>query len=328
MQKTTNLKMGRQKTELKIAYENMMRNKKIEIHLVNLEKRIKLQENEVLHLSRIMAEEEEDIHKLDKVGMHSLFQTILGNKKEALEKERQEYLMAVLKFQGAEKNLAALKYEKQILEKQLSALFQAEITFDKLFERLEKTISNQLDKKTKAKIKATDLRILNHEERIVEIREAIRAGKKAEKFLTKIIEDLVEVKTWGNPILAKKKIKIYGGGSPADAKKKFLYHAKHDAQKANILLEHFEIEILDIYKQFKLDYRQYIKSFTNFLEIFYDNLITDWIIKEDIKNTSYAIESIHDKVLRILAMLDNEITKTKTYILEEKEIKKMIITKS
>ena len=102
--------MGRQKTELKIAYENMMRNKKIEIHLVNLEKRIKLQENEVLHLSRIMAEEEEDIHKLDKVGMHSLFQTILGNKKEALEKERQEYLMAVLKFQGAEKNLAALIY--------------------------------------------------------------------------------------------------------------------------------------------------------------------------------------------------------------------------
>ena len=320
--------MGRQKTELKIAYENMMRKKKIEIHLMNLEKRIKLQENEVYHLSRIMAEEEEDIHQLDKLGMQSLFQTILGNKKEALEKERQEYLMAILKFKGAEKNLKALKYEKRILEKQLSALFQANITFEKLFDKLENTLFNQLHEKTKAKIKAADLRILNHEERIVEIREAIRAGKKAEKMLNKIIKDLAEIKTWGNPILAKKKIKIYGVGTPADAKKKFLYHAKLDAQKANILLEHFEIEILDIYKQFKLDYRQYIKSFTNFLEIFFDNLITDWIVKEDIKNTTYAIESIHDKVLRIIAMLDNEITKTKGYILEEKEIKKMIITKS
>ncbi|MFK8005477.1 MAG: hypothetical protein AB8H03_03865 [Saprospiraceae bacterium] len=320
--------MGRQKSELKLAYENMMRKKKIEIHLVNLEKRIRLQEMEINRLSRIMAKEEEDVHNLDKVSMQSLFQTILGNKQEALEKERQEYLMAVLQFQGAEKNLMALKFEKEILEKQLSGLFQAEMTFDNLFKKYEQTISSQLDNKTKAKIKAIDLRILNHEERIVEIREAIRAGKKAEKVLTKIIDDLSEVKTWGNSILAKKKIKIYGGGSAADAKKKFLYHAKNDAQKANILLEHFEIEILDIYTQFKLDYRQYIKSFTNFLEIFYDNLITDWIIKEDIKNTSYAIETIHDKVLRILAMLDNEIVKTKEYILEEKQIMKMVITNS
>ncbi len=320
--------MGRQKTALKIAYENMMRKKKIEIHLVNLGKRIQQQANEVKRLSRIMAEEEENIHRLDKLSMHSLFQTILGNKKEALEKERQEYLMAILQFQGAEKNLNALKYEKEILEKQLSGLFQAEITFDTLFSKFEKTIFHGLDETTKAKIKAIELRILNHEERIVEIREAIRAGKKAEKVLTKIIEDLAEIKTWGNTILAKKKIEIYGGGSPTEAKKKFLYHAKNDAQKANILLEHFEIEILDIYKQFKLDYRQYLKSFHNFLEIFYDNLITDWIVKEDIKNTSYAIETIHDKVLRILAMLDNEIIKTKDYILEEKQIMKMIISTS
>lgn len=320
--------MGRQKSALKLAYENMMREKKIEIHLVNLKKRTKLQEMEVKRLSRIMAEEEEDVHKLDKLGMQSLFQTILGNKQEALEKERQEYLMAVLQFQGAEKNLVALKYEKEVLEKQLSGLFQAEMTFDNLFSKYEKAISSQLDENTKAKVKAIDLRILNHEERIVEIREAIRAGKKAEKVLTKIIDDLSEVKTWGNSILAKKKIKIHGGKSPADAKQKFLYHAKNDAQKAHILLEHFEIEILDIYKQFKLDYRQYIKSFTNFLEIFYDNLITDWIVKEDIKNTSYAIETIHDKVLRILAMLDHEIIKTKEYILEENQIMKMIITNS
>ena len=264
------LRMKRKKTELKLAYENMMRKKKIEIHLVNLEKRIKQQENEVQRLSRIREKEEDDVHNLDKLGMQSLFQMILGNKTEALEKERQEYLMAVLQFQGAEKNLAALQYEKEVLEKQLSGLFQAEMAFDNLFSQLEKTLSTRLDDKTKAKITAVDLRILNHEERIVEIREAIRAGKKAEKVLTKIIEDLAEVKTWGNSILAKNKIKIYGGGSPADAKKKFLYHAKHDAQKANMFLENFEIEILDIYKQFKLDYRTYVKSFTNFLEIFYD----------------------------------------------------------
>lgn len=317
--------MASKKTALKIAYENLMRKKKIEIHLSNLDKHIRSQQNEVNKLSRIMHEEEEDIHHLERLNLQSIFKKILGTKEEALEKERQEYLMAVLQLQGAKKNLAALKFEKEILEKQLSGLFQAELTFEKLFNQLKSQILKELDDKTKKKIHAIELRILNHEERIVEIREAIRAGKKTEKILAKIINDLGEIKTWGNSILAKKKMEIYGGGSPAHAKQKFLYHAKRDVQKANILLEHFELEILDIYKQFKLDYRQYIRSFANFLEIFFDNLITDWIVKEDIKNTIYSIETIHDKVLRILAMLANEISKTKNYIKEEKQLKKMII---
>lgn len=318
--------MSLQKSELKLAYENMMRKKKIEIHLANLKKRTRLQKMEVNRLARIMSEEEGDVHKLEEVGIQSLFQIILGNKQEALEKERQEYLMAVLKFKGAEKKLVTLKYEKEVLEKQLIGLFQSEIKFNNLFKKYEKSISTLLDKKTK--IKAIDLIVLNYEEQIVEIREAIRVGKKAAFFLKKIIDDLSEVKTWGNTILAEKKQKIYGKGNAEAAKKKFLYHAKSDAQKANILLEHFEIEILDIYKQFKLDYRQYIMSFTNFLDFFYDNLITDWIVKTNIKNTIHAIETIHDKVVRILAMLNNEILKTKDYIIEEKQIIKMIITSS
>jgi len=80
-----------------------------------------------------------------------------------------------------------------------------------------------------------------------------------------------------------------------------------------------------VYQQFKLDYRNYIKSFSNFLEIFYDNLITDWVVKKNIDNTMHAMENIHDKVTRIHVMLENEVVKTKEYITEEKAFRKEIL---
>lgn len=318
--------MSKKKSELKIAFENMMRKRKIEVHLEALEKNLKKQEIEARRQLRIVDQEEEDIHKLEKLNLRSIFQKVLGNPEEELEKQRQEYLMAAMQYQGIKKNIKALKFEKQVLEKQLSGLFNAELAFDKIYSRVKETYKNLLDEKSKHKIKKIDLQILNHEERIKEIREAIRAGKKAEKILIKIIKDLSEIKQWGNPFLSNKSLSVYGKGHYSSyGKKKFVNLAKEDAQKANILLEHFEIEILDIYKQFKLDYRNYIKSFSNFLEIFYDNLITDWIVKKNIDNTTHAMETIHDKVNRINAMLKNEIVITKEYIKEEQDLKKAIV---
>lgn len=319
--------MAVRKSELKIAYENMMRKKKIEFHLVNLDKRIKQQEREVRRYLNIAEQEEEDIHKLEGMNLQTLFIKVLGNHLDELEKQRQEYLMAVLQHQGATKKLNALKYEKEILNKQLSGLFNAESEFDNLYKKAEVGFDLLLDKKTKGRMKAIELRVLNHEERVKEIREAVRAGKKAERILVKIKKDLSEIKQWGNPFINNKsQLKVYGKGRYSSyGKKKFVNAAKSDANKANILLEHFELEILDIYKQFKLDYRNYIKSFSNFLEIFYDNMVTDWIVKKNIDNTIHAMETIHDKVVRILAMLENEITKTKSYISEEKSLRKEII---
>ncbi len=322
--------MSKNKSELKIAYENMMRKKKIEVHLFNLDKRIKQQEKNVRQLLRIVEKEEDDVTNLQKLGLFSIFKKVLGNQEEELEKQRQEYLMAALQWQGAIKNLEALKFEKVVLQKQLSGLFNAELKFDSIFNRVEKKLLQGLDEKTQTKLKKIDLRILNHEERIIEIREAMKAGKKAEKILLKITQDLSEIKQWGNPFVHQKQSKdIYGKGRYSSyGKKKFVNLAKEDAQKANILLEHFEMEILDVYKQFKLDYRNYIKSFSNFLEIFYDNLITDWVVKRNIDNTIHAMETIHDKVTRIIAMLEKEVEKTREYIREEKTIRKEIIIKS
>ena len=314
------------KKELQIAYQNMMRKQKIEIHLVNLERRIKAYEKESLRLLRIVEKEEEDYHKLERLNLQSLFSRVLGNQEKALEKERQDYLMAVLKYQSAVKNLDTLQFEKEVLTKQLSGLYNAEKEFETKFSKNETRLEAHLSAKTKTKLKAVDLRLLNHEARIRELREAVKAGKKAETTLLRLINDLSNITRWGNSFVDKKNAKIGGKGSNSSAgKRKFVSQSKKDAYKANVLLENFETEIQDIQKHFKIDYRNYIKSFEDFLELFYDNLITDWIVKKNLKNTSFAIQTVHDKVARILAMLDKEIEKSKVYIKEENLIRKQII---
>ena len=317
------------KKELQEAYENMMRKQKIEIHLINLERRIKAYEKEAARLLRLVDQEEENYHKLEKLNLRALFFKVLGTKEKELEKERQDYLMSFLKYQSSVKNLESLRFEKEVLTKQLSGLHNAEKIFNKKFAKGGNRLEAHLSAKGKQKLKAVDLRLLNHEARIKELREAVKAGKKAETTLMRLIHDLSNINQWGNSNIAKRNDRISGRGrSASPTKKRFVTQSKKDAQKANILLEHFETEIQDIQKHFKIDYRNYIKSFEDFLDIFYDNLITDWIVKKNLKNSTFAIQTVHDKVSRIMAMLNKEIEKSKAFIKEENLIRKQIILES
>ena len=50
-----------------------------------------------------MRKEFEDIENLEKLGMKALFYKVLGSQEEQLEKERQEYLQASLKYDQVRK---------------------------------------------------------------------------------------------------------------------------------------------------------------------------------------------------------------------------------
>ena len=52
-----------------------------------------------------MQKEFEDIEALEKLGMKTLFYKVLGSQQEQLEKERQDYLQASLKYDQVRKSL-------------------------------------------------------------------------------------------------------------------------------------------------------------------------------------------------------------------------------
>jgi len=95
--------------------------------IINAQKRLQIVENEidiVGHNIRaqgvVMKEELADVERLEKNGVSALFQKVLGNHEEQLEKERQEYLQEVLTYNSYIDELEVLNYEKKILANKVS----------------------------------------------------------------------------------------------------------------------------------------------------------------------------------------------------------------
>jgi len=112
--------------------------------IINAQKRLQIVENEidiVEHNIRaqgvVMKEELADVERLEKNGVSALFQKVLGNHEEQLEKERQEYLQEVLTYNSyidelyekkgyidkAQALVGAVQVKFNIFEKELQDLY-------------------------------------------------------------------------------------------------------------------------------------------------------------------------------------------------------------
>ena len=108
--------------------------------------------------------------------------------------------------------------------------------------------------------------------------------------------------------------------SAIDKAKDLSYHVKH-------LLVRFQKDLSHIYGPENFDIQIQLDSFSRFTDIFFDNLISDWIIQQKIQNALSNVQSVRDRVYRICQSLDAEISKSNNSIeaLEEQR-KELILT--
>ena len=102
-------------TLLRSAYFDYQRKIKIDRFLLGVKKKRNTLVKELTVLNRFMMKEYLDIEKLERQGLKPLFNKFLGSMEEALNKERQEYLLSVLNYQAKEREIKALDYKTEIL---------------------------------------------------------------------------------------------------------------------------------------------------------------------------------------------------------------------
>ena len=78
----------------------------------------------------------------------------------------------------------------------------------------------------------------------------------------------------------------------------------------------FELELLDVSKTLKIDFSGDIESLRQFLKVFFDNLITDWIVKDSIEVAFLSIEMIHEKIHRTEMTLNHQDSTLKAQVVE------------
>jgi len=293
--------------------------KKVGNRLEDLNREITGLQGKIAFLVKQVDKESDDIETLKKTGVKSLFYKVLGSKEEQLEKERQEYLEANLRYDEVRKSVELLEYERNILEGKIKKLPSTERNYQELLKLREKEIIAS-DPKLAAKINTIDEQIRERQKMLFEIEEAMAVGRSANHLLEQVVIKLNQAVNWGQWDMTGRRGQMSG-----HMKHRQIDMAKDLAYKAKISLTQFEKELRDIYgpEDFGLTVR--IPSFSTFTDIFFDNLITDWIVQQKIQNTRTGVVSVKDKVQRLLSTLNGTVPKINYEINQLEDARKAIL---
>lgn len=280
-----------------------------------IHKSLELLYNDLEEHRKKMDKEHADVVKLEKMSKRLLFAKILGDQSQQLERERQEYLQAVLEYNSIADEIDLLEFEQSVLESKVVDIAQIKKDRDyyiKLKEQKMMFHKGALPKR--AKELNLELDKLYGFKR--EIKEATEVALQVEKLIIVARKDLERVERFGYQ-------EMYGSGSYSSyAKKRYIDKAIKGAMKINYALNKLDKELSDIYSQYVF---LSIYKYQNFIDSFYDHLITDWVLVSKLSNAMSALVTAENQIKRIMATLNNDLHRSNEKVQELVEEKRNVI---
>ena len=274
----------KEKTEEKKGLESQL--KKAHQEETELKKKL-------TRLTEQLKKEFADVERLEGNSLSSLFYSFLGNKVEKLDKERQEYLAAKLKFESCKNELEQLQIEIKKLEQRIADLGNPSLEFQN---RLNKK-SNLLKQSGDDTLKKYEELLAIHYAQKKEINESIDAGEEALSGLRNAMRTLQKAVNWGT-------FDMLGGGLIATAvKHSNIDEAKSQIHYVQISLNRFRRELADVRIHDLPEMNLQFDSFTTFADYFFDNLIFDWVVQSKIHRSLDGCKQVYNQVLDVLANL-------------------------
>lgn len=257
-------------------------------------------------IEKDLDKELKDIESLEGLSIKSLFHKVLGSKEEQLEKERQEYLQLSLKHKEHVKDIEVLEYELNLLEKKMDDVSSISNKIEQLKKVREKEILSGHSHLRDSLI-ALYNELDHRRSRKAEIMQAFKAGQAALASVSRVIDHLAKAKKWGDwDSMSKSRRYDRRKHSEIDRAIDQAYHAKR-------LLTVFKNELNDVgIRMGRIDLN--IEAPGSFMDVLFDNLITDWVVQNKIKNALKNVEITHDKVSRMLQNVNSEMNEESSAI--------------
>ena len=300
--------------------EKLVELKKVEKHFQSTMTQLNDSYRKLDELHDILEKEYQDVKELEGMSMKSLFHKVLGSKEQQIEKERQEYLQASLKYNDFKKSVELLEYERDLLKKKITDVTVYENKLNQLKSIREKELLMSDTRQGKELMRVVHL-LDNLTSQKKEFAEARQSGSDALHHLSVLIQHLKKAKDWGAWDMMGKNNRqaAYYKRGAIDNAREASYQAKHH-------LNRFQKELYDIGEQ-QYNFDINIGTFNSFSDIFFDNLISDWIIQQKIKNALHNVESSYDTVQRLLQSIDHKLLSIDAEAVKLTEVKDQIILK-
>ncbi len=247
--------------------------------------------------------------------MQALFSKVLGNKTERIERERQEYLEAVLALKQSHKSLELLQFDEKILTDKVRSLSQQQqFIQDLILERENSLEEHQRKPEWLALFKAFD----DAQKLGIEIREAKAVGKKCQALTQYIIELLqyaAELREWG---IKSSVPDYYEEKTTVDQAMDQFYMLYLELQKC-------EDEVQDIDLDTKISVVAAASKFEQSVEVYHNHLINDWIVRSRMSSVITMMKSLLKEVMDLCKAVDQKEQSTKDLLLALENQQRLLI---
>jgi hypothetical protein len=302
-------------TEVK---EDIRHKQKLEKDLLQIKESLAAEREKYANLKKQLLKEGRDVEKLEGLSLSGLFLTILGSKEAQLEKERQEYLAAKLRYDACRSEIDALEGKERDTIKQLALLEGLEAKYRELLAEKEAVILSGQGGQARLLLELSEeLGELKANQK--ELQEAIEAGNHALLQLKKVQDSLGSAQGWGV-------WDILGGGLIATAiKHSRIDDARQHVHSAQQALHWFIRELKDVNPHLQTDITIDIGGFATFADYFFDGLIMDWIVQSRINESLNNVNNLVRGVSHTLRNLQQELHIVQNRLAEGYKKRQLII---
>jgi hypothetical protein len=242
-----------------------------------------------------LSKEMRDVERLESLSLTGLFYTVLGSKDEQLDKERQEQLAAKLKHDQCGHAVAALHRDLSGLTQRLAEFKDLDARYESALRDKEKLLLES-DRPDTRQLVALAEKVGALQSSQKELGEALFAGAAVEASLQRVIDSLKSAAGWGT-------WDMLGGGLLSTAlKHRRIDDARMHVHEAQAGAMRFKRELADV--RFDANVVIDIGSFATFADYFFDNLITDWIVRSRIEQSRESADRAHSQVQQTLSQLE------------------------
>lgn len=264
-------------------------------------------------LEKAMSKEQKDVDKLEKGGLASFFFELTGKKEQKLDKEKLEAYEAKVKYDNACYQLTENKREIESYESKIRELTGCENQYQNALANRKKELRNSTPELIKLEEEMASAQLCEKE-----IGEAVQAGKEAMKIAEKVKKKLGEADNWAT-------FDMFSDGMFADVLK---YEALDKVEslvgQLQIKLNSFKTELTDVKIQANIQVS--IDDFLKTADYFFDNIFTDYEVKDKIsaakKQIDSTIKQIDDTIVHLNELLESEQYKEKK---TKEEIERIVL---
>ncbi len=296
--------------------------RKVQEHIVELRDRLAVEQAALDAMEKTLEKEQRDVEILEAEGLTAMFHKFLGNREDKLEKEREEYLQASLRYNELYKSVGLIRYELDLLTKK-------EMNEDALERRIEVQLKMreeeimQLNSKGEAELKNLHDQSDRLQKYAVEVEEAFNAGSEALNYVSRTEYFLREAHGWGQR-------DMWGSGRHGSgySKHKSIDQAQDMAIRSRHALIRFGGELKDVFHDLQLQVNMDIGEFNRFGDIFFDNIISDYLAQQKINKALANVTFTRQQVEQIMRQLEQEKGNIKSKMEQLENQRKEIILKA